>query len=300
MAGERDKPHNRNREFWRSLLYVPASNPRFIEKAHLRKADAIVLDLEDSVIPEKKSEARNALKQGVPSVAQSGADVLIRINRPLRLAVSDIEKSVEAGATGLMITKTHSAAHIQLLSELVGECELEYGRPLGATCFFVQLETAGAINCAPEICAADPRIVGASVGSEDLAMNAGVEASEDFLLHAKKTVIFAALAANVVPYGLVGTVADYGDLDHVRRLALKSKRIGARGATCIHPSVVPVLNKIFSPTPEEIAHAQRVVAADQDAKSRGLGAFELDGRMIDIPIVERARKLLRQAGEPLI
>lgn len=297
MTTEKNNTRNRNREIWRSLLYVPASNPRFIRKAHLRGADAIVLDLEDSVIPEKKSEARKALKEAVRSVAQNGADVLVRINRPLRLAVADIEMSVEAGATGLMITKCHSAAHIKLLSEVVGECEMDYGRTSGGTCFVLQLETAAAITRAAEICAADSRIVGAGVGSEDLALDAGVEASEDFLLYAKNTVIFAALSANIIPYGLVGTVADYRDLDHIRLLALKSKKLGSRGATCVHPSVVPVLNDIFSSTPEEIAHARRIIAADKEAKSQGLGAFELDGRMIDIPIVERARKLLGQVDE---
>ncbi|MGI9378111.1 MAG: HpcH/HpaI aldolase/citrate lyase family protein [Methyloligellaceae bacterium] len=277
---------------WRSLLYVPANNEKFWSKAHQRRADAIVLDLEDSVPQKEKDQARKNLENSIPHVAQNGADVLVRINRPLQMTVEDIAACVAAGANGLMIAKTQSADHVRLLSEYVRECELRSSRTANCVQFYLQIETASALMQADDIARSDPRVVGLAIGSEDLAMDVEVVPSEDFLLYPKSHAILAAISANVIPYGLVGTVADYKDLEHVRRLAQKSKRLGAKGATCVHPSVVPILNEVFTPSAEEISHAEKVVAANEAAEAQGLGAFELDGKMIDVPIVDRARKLL--------
>ena len=280
---------------WRSLLYVPANNEKFWSKAHLRNADAIVLDLEDSVPLKEKDQARLILNKSIPHVSQNGADVLIRINRPLQMTVEDISASVAAGANGLMIAKTQSADHVRLLSEYVRECELQSNRPPNSVQFYLQIETASALMDVDDIARSDPRVVGLAIGSEDLAMDVEVVPSEEFLLYPKSHAILAAIAANVTPYGLVGTVADYKDLEHVRQLAQKSKSLGTKGATCIHPSVVPILNDVFTPSAEEISHAERIISANDAAEAKGLGAFELDGKMIDVPIVDRARKLLSLA-----
>ncbi len=280
---------------WRSQLYVPANNRRFVEKAHRRGADAVILDLEDSIPAAAKAEARAALAKAVPSVGQSGADALVRINRPLRLAVDDIAAGVAAGADVLMLPKCESADHVRLLAETVGDVERETGRPAGSVGLVAMIETAAALFRAVEIAAADPRLVGLVLGSEDIAADVGMPPAPETLLAPKQTVIFAARAAGLTPYGLVGTVADYQDADEVRRIAELSKRFGVCGAACIHPSVVPILNEVFSPSPDEIAKARRIVAAYEEATARGVGAITLDGTMIDVPVVERAKRLLERA-----
>lgn len=284
-------------KIWRSQLYVPANNPRFVDMAHTRGADAIILDLEDSVPASVKAAARVALTDAVPTVKQGGADALVRINRPLRWAVDDIAAAVAAGADGLMLPKCESADHVRLLAETVGDCEHDSGRPPGQVGVIVMIETAAALFRAAEIAAADPRMVGLVLGSEDIAANVGMPPTPETLLAPKQTVIFAARAAGVTPYGLVGTVADYKNLDKVRRIAELSRTHGVRGAACIHPSVVPVLNEVFSPSAEAIDEAERIVAAYEEATEQGVGAITVDGKMIDVPVVERAKKLLAEAKQ---
>ncbi len=226
---------------------------------------------------------------------RGGADALVRINRPLRLAVEDIAAGVAAGADVLMLPKCESPEHVRLLAETVEDCERETGRPVGGTGLVAMIETAAALFRAAEIAAADPRLVGLVLGSEDIAADVGMPPTPETLLAPKQTVIFAARAAGLTPYGLVGTVADYQDADEVRRIAALSRRFGVRGAACIHPSVVAILNDVFSPSPDEIAEARRIVAAYEEATARGVGAITLDGKMIDVPVVERAKRLLEHA-----
>ena len=292
----RDRVTDR-RKIWRSQLYVPANNPRFIDKAHTRGADAYILDLEDSVPASVKAAARVALGEAVPNVKQSGADALVRINRPLRWAVDDIAAAVAAGADGLLLPKCESADHVRLLAETAADCEHDSRRPPGDVGLIVLIETAAAFFRAAEIAAADAHMVGLALGTEDIAADVGMVPAPETLLAPKQTVIFAARAAGVTPYGLVGTVADYKNLDKVRRIAELSRSCGARGAACIHPTVVPVLNEVFSPSAEAIAEAERILAAYEEATDAGIGAITVDGKMIDVPVVERARKLLAEARQ---
>ena len=128
---------------WRSLMFVPVLAERFIAKAHTRGADALILDLEDSIIPSKKAEARAAIAAAVPRVAQNGADVVVRINRPLELAVPDIEAAVMPGVSALMLPKVMGPEHVRLLAELVTEREMQLGMEIGHTRFLVLIETVG-------------------------------------------------------------------------------------------------------------------------------------------------------------
>ena len=127
---------------WRSSLFVPATSERFIAKAHLRGADAIKIDLEDAVAPTEKARARTLVPAVAASVGQAGADVLVRINRPWRMAVADLEASVGADVNGIVIPKIESADHVVFLEEIVAELEAERGLAPGHTCFTLQIETA--------------------------------------------------------------------------------------------------------------------------------------------------------------
>ena len=283
---------NREKPVWRSLLYVPAHVERFIEKAHLRGADCIQLDLEDSVPPTEKAAARAAIATAAPLVRRGGADVLVRINAPLSLAVPDIEAAVCPGVDGLILTKVRSPGHVGLLDELVSECEQKAGLPVGKLWFYLLVETPEALPHAEAIARASPRVVAMSLGAEDFATAIGAEPTEEALLVAKQMVLHAARATGVMPLGLVGTLAGFADPAAFHAMAVRSRRVGFDGAACINPSQVPPLNAAFTPGDEEVAYARQVIAVDAEARAQGRGAVALEGRMIDVPVVRRAERLL--------
>ena len=279
---------------WRSLLYVPANVERFIDKAHTRGADGIILDLEDSVPPSEKTAARESLQRSAERVGRAGADVLVRINRPLALAVRDVEAAVSPAVRALLLPKLEGPDHVRLLAELVDGLETERGMPIGHTRFGAMVESASAFFQMERIASAHPRIAALMIGGEDLALSLGMAPEPDTLLYPKQQSVIAARAAGVLPLGLMGTVADYQDLDAVREDALRSRRFGMEGASCVHPSVVPVLNQVFTPAPGEVAAARRIVEAYEAAERAGRGAIEVGGRMVDVPVVERAKLLLEK------
>jgi len=277
---------------WRSLLYVPVNVDRFVEKAHLRGADCIQLDLEDSVPPKEKAHARTLVRAAAEQVGRAGADVTVRINRPLTMAIRDLEASVCPAVQGAAITKVESAAHLRLLDEVVTELEAAQGMAPGSFTFTAMVETPEAFFHMHEIACATPRVVALCIGGEDFATSLEVEPSDEVLLYPKQQMIIAAKAAGIMPIGFISTVAGYGDWDAFRAMVRRSRQYGFTCASCIHPGQVPIVNEEYRPSPAEVAYAQRVVAANTEAEGEGRGSFALDGKMIDIPVVDRALKLL--------
>jgi citrate lyase subunit beta/citryl-CoA lyase len=285
-------PAGRTLPVWRSLLYVPANVPRFVDGAHRRGADGIILDLEDSVPEAERPQARRALQASAANVARGGADVIVRINRPWRQAILDLEAAIGPNVQALAVTKVDSADHVRLVAEVVSELEAERGIPVGTTKFKVMVETAAAFFRMPEIGAADPRVVAMTLGAEDFALSVGMLPEPEGLLMPKQQLAIAARAAGVMPMGFIGTVADYKDLDAFRETIRRSRRLGFVGASVIHPGQIAILNEEFAPAAEEVAGARRMVAAYEDAIAAGRGSIELDGKMIDVPVVARAQQLL--------
>ncbi|MBS0222649.1 MAG: CoA ester lyase [Proteobacteria bacterium] len=289
---------------WRSILYVPGNVPKFIDKAHERGADCVLVDLEDSVQPAQKPEARAMLPETMKKVARGGADVAVRINRPLRLAIPDIEAAVRPGLSALFITKTESVQHLKLLDEVVSDLERERGLPVGSVGFGGMIEHPRALARIHDIAEHAPRLIALMLGGEDFALETGSVPGDETLELPKRLVAFAAQAHGVPMIGILGTVADYSDPDAYRKSAERARRFGFSGGTCIHPGLVTALNAAFTPTEDEVAHARKLIEADRQAAAEGRGSFSVDGKMIDIPVVERARKLVaryeaierRQAG----
>lgn len=274
---------------WRSMLYVPANVPRFVAKSATSGADAVLLDLEDSVPPDRKAEARAALAEAVPTARGGGADVLVRVNRPLALAVGDIEAAIAAGADGILLTKALGPDHVQLAAELLAGAP----RPMR---MIVMIETAAALPRMTEMARASPLVAGLLIGAEDLAAEIGAAPDDEIIALAKRQMVLAAVAAGVAPLGTLGTVADYRDGEKLRALVARSRRAGLVGASCIHPTVVPILNEGFSPSAAEVDLARRQLAAAEDAAREGRGSFVVDGMMVDEPILIRARRTLALAG----
>ena len=285
---------NRELPVWRSLMYVPVNVEKFIDKAHTRGADVIQLDLEDAVPPAEKEKARTLVEKNAARVRRGGADVVVRINQPLSLAVRDIEHSICPDVDGIAITKADSASHVRLLDQLVTELETKRGMAVGHTQFLTMIETADAFTRIDEIPRASPRTVGMLIGGEDFALDMNAQPDGDVLLHPKQRMIIAARAAGVMPLGFIGTVADFSDWDKFRLMVRRARRFGFDGAGCIHPGQVKIVNEEYTPSTEEVAYARKVIQMDKEAAAAGRGSFQIDGKMIDIPVVVRAERLIRR------
>jgi citrate lyase subunit beta/citryl-CoA lyase len=277
---------------WRSILYVPGNVPKFIDKAHERGADCILVDLEDSVTPAEKPTARAMLPETMKKVVQGGADVAVRINRPMRLAIPDIEAAVRPGLSALFVTKTEGVQHLRLLDEAVSELERERGMPVGGVGFAAMIEHPRALAHIDAIAEHGPRVIAMLVGGEDFAMETGSIPGDETLELPKRLVAFAAQAHGVAMLGVLGTVADYTDPVAYGKSAERARRFGFSGGTCVHPGLVQALNEGFMPPADEVAHAKKLIAADEKAAAEGRGSFTVDGKMIDIPVIDRARRLL--------
>jgi citrate lyase subunit beta/citryl-CoA lyase len=286
---------NRNLPVWRSMLFVPVTVPRCVAGAADRGADAVILDLEDAVAPSEKQRARELLGEAVPQVSRRGADVLIRLNRPWRLLLRDLEAAVIPGVSALMLTKVDAAEHVQAVADVVDELETERGLLPGGIGFVVLVETAAGFFRMEAIARAHRRVLAISLGAEDFALSVGMLPEPEGLFYPKQHTIFAARAAGIMPLGFVGTVADYKDQQAFRAIIRRSRRLGFVGASCIHPLQVPVLNEEFAPTAEEVDQARRMVAIYDSALAAGTGAVEFEGHMIDIPVVQRAKAVLARS-----
>jgi citrate lyase subunit beta / citryl-CoA lyase len=276
----------------RSLLYVPVSSERFLAKAHERGADAIILDLEDAVAPAQKDAARARLGEAAAMVRRNGAVVFVRINSEQDRLHLDAEAACRAGAYGLMVPKSRDPGAIAALAEFLGRVEQTAGRD--ATLLVPMIEDPGAVLDARSIAAASPRVFALMTGGEDLATALNAEPTPEVLTVPKLLVHLAAKAAGVRSFGLLRSVADYNDLQGIQRSADEARRHGFDGASCVHPTVVPILNSAFSPSEAEIKYARALVAAAEKAQAEGRGAFQFEGRMVDEPIVKRARAMIEK------
>ena len=280
------------RPHWRSGMFVPVNVDRFVDKAHTRGADAIVLDLEDSIPPAEKESARDYLAAATDKVSRGGADVVVRINRPWRLAVRDLEASIIPGVRAIMAPKAENAGQMLGIDEVIGELEAERGLAAGSVGIVAEIETVAALFEASAIASSCARMTAVFVGGEDFSMSAGMEAHEDALAMPSFQVSLAARAAGLFPLGFLGSIADYRDLDGFRQMVRRSRRLGFRGAFCIHPGQVAVLNEEFMPSDAEVAHARAVVETFEAALAEGRGSASVDGQMIDPPVVARAQGVL--------
>jgi citrate lyase subunit beta / citryl-CoA lyase len=280
---------------WRSLLFVPVTAERFVARAHTRGADVIILDLEDSIPPAEKDVARAALPAAAAVVGQGGAEIAVRINRQLEIAIPDIAAAVMPQVTALMLPKVMGPEHIKLLSEVVGAREAALGLPVGRTRFIALVETPQALPNLYAIAAADPRMAAMAVGSEDLSTELEAVPGADLMYHFGMMLVAATRAAGILPLGAVGAFADFNDLGGYRAALKRSRKLGFACTSCIHPLHVPIINEEYGVAPAEADRARRLIATFEEALAKGAGAVAFEGAMIDLPVVERARRLLARA-----
>lgn len=282
----------------RSILILPVNVSKFVEKAYTRGADAIQLDLEDSIPPAAKSAARGLVRAAMRECAKGGADVLVRINKPYALALPDLEACVWPGLAAVHFPKAESAREIRILDGLIGELEKSRGMAPGSVRLSVAIETALGLHNALSIALASPRITDIALGPEDYTLDIGVEPSAEGweLFYGKARMIAVARVAGVLPLGTMGSIADFQDLDGWAASIRRAREMGYVGAACIHPAQVAPLNTYFSPSAAEVVSARTAIAAFEAAEREGRASVAVDGKMVDIPVVERARRIAARAA----
>lgn len=278
---------------WRSALFVPAHVEKFVAKAHTRGADAIILDLEDSVPLPEKASARAAVPGAAAQIAGHGLDVLVRINRPWRLAVRDLEESVCAQVHTIAVPKVASADHLTFIAETIDEIEIDKGLAPGHTRLLAFIEGVGGLAQVDAIARASSRLIGLFLGAEDFSAEVGMQPTAEGLFGPNQQIVFAARRAGILPFGFVGSIADYSDLDAFRLRIRQARALGFVGALGIHPSQVGIMNEEFVPGTEEVDHARGLLETYEQALAEGRGAAAYKGKMIDAPVVARAREVLR-------
>jgi citrate lyase subunit beta/citryl-CoA lyase len=280
----------------RSLLFVPGNKANMLEKALGLDPDAFVPDMEDSVPAAEKANARETVAKFLPKLAAHGGLVIPRVNAlDTDWFEPDVAAVIGPDIFGISIGKVRTAADISEISQALADHERRAGLIVGHLKLLPWIETAEAIVNCNAICRASERIVAVAFGGEDFTNDMGIErlADESQVAYARQQLCVTARAAHVL--ALDTPYFKLRDLDGLRLNAAHAKSIGFKGKFAIHPEQLDTLNECFSPSAAEIAHAERVVAAFDEAERRGRGSTSLDGWVIDVPVVKRARALLELA-----
>lgn len=281
---------------FRSLLFVPGNKENMLEKALALAPDALVPDMEDSVPPAEKNNARDTVRAFLPRLAATGVHVIPRVNAlETEWLDADLAAVVGRHVYAVSVGKVRTAGDVSAISQRIGALERRAGLEVGHIKLLPWIETAEAIVNCEAICRASERIVGVAFGGEDFTNDLGIERLEDEqqVLYARSRIAIAARAAHVL--ALDTPYFKLRDAEGLRANALRAKSIGFKGKFAIHPEQVGILNECFSPSEQEIAHARRVIAAYEEAERVGRGSTSLDGWVIDVPVVKRARALLALA-----
>jgi citrate lyase subunit beta/citryl-CoA lyase len=284
----------------RSLLFVPGNKPAWMEKALGYGADALIFDLEDSVPVAEKAAARRMVRSALERLPTRGPVRTVRINAlETGVAGDDLEAIVTSGLAAIVAPKIATPRDVTILDTLLTQCEHRAGLPIGQVAILPTLETAQGIYHAYPIATSSPRVhtVSAAAGhGGDTARSLGYRWSKEGTetLYIRSKVLLEARAAGIA-YPLIASWFDLHDLAGLRADACLNRQLGYTGQVVIHPSHVPVVNEVFTPTPEEIAYYQGLLAAMEAAERHGTAAVTYAGAMVDVAMVKTAQQVLALA-----
>jgi citrate lyase subunit beta/citryl-CoA lyase len=287
---EENKYSTSSSRFRFSRLYLPGNTPSIMINAGLHSADGLILDLEDSVSPEKKDEARILVRNALRQVNFNGAERMVRINQGER-GMKDLEFVVPHNVNLILIPKCEDAPTVRNIENMISEIKAKSG--LNNPVYLMPIiETALGVEMSFEIARSAASVVAITVGLEDLTADMGVPRTKEGneTLYARTRIVNAAKAAGIQPIDSV--FSDVGDMEALRQNVLSSKALGFEGMGCIHPRQIPVIRQGFAPGPEEIEKSKKIVLAFENARSKGLGVVALGSKMIDPPVVARAQKII--------
>jgi citrate lyase subunit beta/citryl-CoA lyase len=281
----------------RSIVFVPGNRANMLERALGFGADIIMVDLEDSVPLGEKAAACELATEWVPRLAEAGKQVMVRVNAlETGLAAGELSAVVSADLSGISIGKGNTPWDVQQVDKLLAPLESRIGIETGNIKVIPWIETAMSIVHVYEMARASQRTVGIAFGAEDYTNDMGITRSDfgEECYFARSTVAVAARAAGVA--GLDGPFVGFRDPEGLKTDAGAARRMGYTGKFAIHPAQIDAINETFSPNPEDVAYAKRVVEAWDEAEAAGRGSLSIDGRMVDVPVVKRAQNLLAQAA----
>lgn len=279
---------------YRSMLFVPANDVRRVGKALTSNADCVILDLEDAVAVSEKQTARNAVCQVLKE--RGLRDIYVRVNSfDSTFLYHDLTTIVPLCPTGIMLPKAEFVEQIRISDWLISQLELTAGLSPGKIGLIALIETASGVINAPEIAGAAKRLQCLAFGAVDYVLDIGTNLSENGqeLFYARSQVVAASRRGGCdKPIDTV--YPNFRDEIGLERESKYARGLGFQGKMIIHPGQIDPVHRIFSPTPEEIAFAQRIVDAFEKAEKQGRASIDLEGKMIDYPVMKRARQLLQR------
>jgi citrate lyase subunit beta/citryl-CoA lyase len=285
----------------RSWLYAPGNNAKLLERAPKSEADAVIFDLEDSVPRSEKERARAMVAEAIARLAGRVRPLIfVRVNHPESgLTEAEIRAVVRPGLTGLRVPKMESARSVQLVAGWVAEAEAAAGLAEGSIALVPGIESAVGLWRAVEIAEADRRVLALAFGAVDFGKDVDIRPDSPDgreLLYAKSHLVVASRVAGVrAPVDSVYPKLD--DEDGLERETRAGRSLGFSGKSAIHPRQVATINRLYTPSDAELALANEIVEAAEQAEDLGIGALRLpNGEFVDLPIVERARALLELAA----
>ena len=280
----------------RTLLFVPGNSPKMLDKSLGQPADVLVPDLEDSVPPDEKANARGIVSEFLPKM--SGKRIFVRVNgMQTDWTYNDLLAVVSSHIEGISIGKMESRDMALELSALLTAVERERGLPIGHTRIIPWIETGLGVANVKEIATSTPRMLGLAFGAEDYTADMGVartKGSEE-IATARAITAIASRAADLECFDTPDP--DYNDIDALVTDAYRAKAVGCKGKFVIHPNQVGPVNEVFQPSTAEVDYARRGVEVFEGAVKEGRAAVALDGKMVDTPVWKRAVKLLNLAEE---
>ena len=279
----------------RSMLFLPGNSPNILLNADFLGSDSIILDLEDAVAPTEKDAARILVRNAITSLGYT-REVIVRIN-PVESPYwqKDLRAIIPVKPDMIMPTKVGCAADVKIVADFMTPLEKEFGMEEGGVKMIPLIETALGVENAYEIASADSRVTAIFLGGEDFTADMRCKRTKEGteIFYARSRMVLAARAAGVDVYDTPWT--DVEDYDGLIEDAKFAKSLGFTGKSSISPRHIPFINEVFSPTEEEIQYARDVFACIEKAKAEGKGVVSLRGKMIDAPIVARARQVLEAA-----
>jgi citrate lyase beta subunit len=280
----------------RAILFSPGDDRRKIEKGATLGADGVILDLEDGVALNRKEQARAVILEALTTLDFGRSERLVRINTfEENLGMKDLAETIEGRPDAYILPKVESPTQVQRLSSLIGVVEKKHGWPLGGIRILILIETAPAFMYLREIASSDDRLDALIFGGEDLAGSLGATRTRggQEIAFARAQVVMAAAA-----FGLeaIDTIwPDLNDLEGLTAHSQEAARMGYSGKMAIHPNQVGPISHAFTPDEQAIAQALRLSQAFEDHQKAGAGVFALDGKMIDMPMLRAAQKVLGKA-----
>ena len=280
----------------RSMLFVPGANAAMLSNTFIYKPDAIMFDLEDSVSIREKDTARMLVFHALQHPFYQDLETVVRVN-PLdsEHGLKDLQAVVRAGVNVVRLPKTDSANDVIEMEKVIAQIEQECGREVGSTLMMAAIESARGINNAVEIAESSPRLIGIALGAEDYVRDLRTQRSPEGteLLFARCSILQAARAAGLMAFDTV--YSDVNNEEGFLKEAEHIKQLGFDGKSLINPRQIEMVHNVFAPTQKEVDFANAVIEVAEEAEKQGLGVVSLNGKMVDSPIIERARWTLLRA-----